>query len=653
MASRSSFSWHCLITSPLLFTLLFLFIATFSSAQNPVDPDQSYAEALCEFNLITMYNGTGDPLGDLGIIVSCYDAAGLPLEGIPGTAFRIENLDGSLVAYGTPVLSALATDEEGRIFLTAPLIASATLVHGHIAVVVSVGGEDVSIDNGDGIPVEFRTPDLNFDADIGIADVTLFTESWYASGDNELHLRADYDGDGDVSLADQVIFSRYFWGAKAHDVQAVTRAPSKVSEIFIGCIQRDFDDDDDPTTLRDEITTDHTGIFTLRLLARDYACISGAEVEMFCPPTVARLGAPTALGPFRDLRETAPTTDQTHFTVTAPDITVGPEFICQILMQGLPYVTYHTGDFVFGDVVYTNCTYPPQEADACIGTPTPCDLSSVSQGDDQFISCPGADLDLNDTLTVTMRDQDGAPVPGLAAEDFRVTLYDTRGSGRGDVFKMTPVGAVTDVNGELDFLFEPRAICRWPDACLALQINLLYGGCSLDAYKTVQTLNVVPYDPADGMSDLIDDDDLDIFDAAKFTADFCLDLTREYRCPVVTQASLDLVADHYLHGCNVTGVNDVPGRTTVRLSQNQPNPFNPLTEIQLSLPAATTQAALTVYDLSGTVVRRLWDGPLPQGISRFIWNGRDAGQRTVASGVYVARLETLGETRAIRMVLLR
>ena len=75
-----------------------------------------------------------------------------------------------------------------------------------------------------------------------------------------------------------------------------------------------------------------------------------------------------------------------------------------------------------------------------------------------------------------------------------------------------------------------------------------------------------------------------------------------------------------------------------RLEQNFPNPFNPETVISYLLPAAAV-TRLTVYDVSGRLVRVLDSGFKPAGVFRAYWSGRDAEQRRVASGVYFYRLE--------------
>jgi len=465
--------------------------------------------------------------------VHCYDEFGVPLVGIPGAAFAVTNLTGNMVEFGTPDLATIATDDLGRVSLTEKLEASATLVHGSIAVVVSVGGEDVAIDNGGGgIPVEFRSPDLNHDGLVDRTDLTIFIMAFDCCTDTEFCQQCDFNGDGCVTLADQVILMDHYAGIQ-NGTYPRTFATDKAArtDLFVGCIQRDFDEDDGPDVLRDEIILLPGQPVVLKLLVKDFTCMTGVDFEMAIPSGLILNGTVTAITPFTNYTEQSAPAGSIAATLMAPYITSGLEFMCEIPLLCLTAGIYYTSDFVFGDVVFTDCSYPPLEVAACIGTPTPCDMSYLVQGSGQFISCPGNDLSVNDIVTVVMRDQYGDPVPDLPDDGFQVSLDDTLGSGRADAFSMTPLGPATDVNGELDFLFERRGTCRWPDACLSMHINMVYEGCSLDIHKTVQTLNLVRYDPSDGQQDLIDDVDLDTWYTAKFTDDFCLDLSRQYRCP--------------------------------------------------------------------------------------------------------------------------
>lgn len=92
--------------------------------------------------------------------------------------------------------------------------------------------------------------------------------------------------------------------------------------------------------------------------------------------------------------------------------------------------------------------------------------------------------------------------------------------------------------------------------------------------------------------------------------------------------------------------------TLLRLRQNAPNPFNPLTTIRFDLPAAGS-VRLAVCDVAGRLVRILVDGERPAGTHEVVWDGRDAGGRGMASGGYFARLEADGKLQTVRMSLVR
>ena len=87
-----------------------------------------------------------------------------------------------------------------------------------------------------------------------------------------------------------------------------------------------------------------------------------------------------------------------------------------------------------------------------------------------------------------------------------------------------------------------------------------------------------------------------------------------------------------------------------RLSQNHPNPFNPETTIQYDLPEVDV-VRLSVYALTGQLVRILVDAERTAGTYSVIWDGRDGAGRDVASGVYLCRME-VDDYLAVRKLLL-
>lgn len=83
-----------------------------------------------------------------------------------------------------------------------------------------------------------------------------------------------------------------------------------------------------------------------------------------------------------------------------------------------------------------------------------------------------------------------------------------------------------------------------------------------------------------------------------------------------------------------------------------PNPFNPNTSLKFSLPAPG-KVELVIYDVSGRRVRSLVNGHLAAGSQSVPWNGRDDGNRNVASGTYFARLTAAGLTEVKSVTLVR
>jgi subtilisin family serine protease len=102
-----------------------------------------------------------------------------------------------------------------------------------------------------------------------------------------------------------------------------------------------------------------------------------------------------------------------------------------------------------------------------------------------------------------------------------------------------------------------------------------------------------------------------------------------------------------------TGVDDGDALPAVNaLAQNCPNPFNPVTRIDFSL-RMSGPVSLRIYDSAGRLVRVLIDEPRNAGRHSAIWDGKDAGGRLAASGVYYCRI-TAGSFSATRkMILLR
>jgi len=101
---------------------------------------------------------------------------------------------------------------------------------------------------------------------------------------------------------------------------------------------------------------------------------------------------------------------------------------------------------------------------------------------------------------------------------------------------------------------------------------------------------------------------------------------------------------------NVVGTGDAPRTWTVRLRANAPNPFSARTSIAFELGRGEA-VSLTVFDVSGRVVRRLIDGAvLSPGPHAVEWDGRAEDGSAAAAGLYFTRIVSGGQAAAGRLV---
>lgn len=92
--------------------------------------------------------------------------------------------------------------------------------------------------------------------------------------------------------------------------------------------------------------------------------------------------------------------------------------------------------------------------------------------------------------------------------------------------------------------------------------------------------------------------------------------------------------------------------SSFELEAPAPNPFNPITTIRYTLPRSGA-TRLGVYDAAGRRIAELANGSQSAGPHEETWDGRDALGMPVGSGVYFVRLESAGESRVRKIVLLK
>jgi hypothetical protein len=103
-----------------------------------------------------------------------------------------------------------------------------------------------------------------------------------------------------------------------------------------------------------------------------------------------------------------------------------------------------------------------------------------------------------------------------------------------------------------------------------------------------------------------------------------------------------------------TSVKEIAGAVPDKfeLSQNYPNPFNPSTKINVSV-SKRSEVRLIVYNVIGQEIVTLMDGSYSAGSYEVTWNGKDGWGKSVASGLYLYRLEVGSFSMTKKMLLVK
>lgn len=88
------------------------------------------------------------------------------------------------------------------------------------------------------------------------------------------------------------------------------------------------------------------------------------------------------------------------------------------------------------------------------------------------------------------------------------------------------------------------------------------------------------------------------------------------------------------------------------LNQNIPNPFNPSTLIEYSLPKESF-VTLIIYDLMGEKIKTLINDFQTIGKHSIVWDGKNNMDRTVVAGIYFYTIKTREFNRTKKMLLMK
>jgi len=111
---------------------------------------------------------------------------------------------------------------------------------------------------------------------------------------------------------------------------------------------------------------------------------------------------------------------------------------------------------------------------------------------------------------------------------------------------------------------------------------------------------------------------------------------------------------------SITGDDGRPVKYPAHLYQNFPNPFNPSTVIRFDVPgrvegsgSTSSRVVINVYDVRGSLVKKLVDDSMPAGPAEVTWDGKSESGAAVSSGIYFLRMITGEQRHTRKMVLLR
>lgn len=299
-----------------------------------------------------------------------------------------------------------------------------------------------------------------------------------------------------------------------------------------------------------------------------------------------------------------------------------------------------------------------------------CEIGFVGTQGPCPVVCPAGDISDEETapisLEIVLRDSCGFPIEGYPPEDVLAYAHsdDPGYFGLCCAAEQTTIVSrhVAAATAATDSAGTTHVDIWWGGgADTLLQITAhLSDGRQMDGELTTQV-----HSP-----DLDSDCQVGIQDASLFVsfygttawqADFNCDGHVGVQDAIVFQA-------HYGHSCGSSRTEPVPpeflaaltdtavvasGSSHFSLRPNTPNPFGPSTSISYTVPAGGSHVSVSVFNLTGRLVKTLVDEKASPGVHTLVWDGTDDRGSLVPGGVYFYKIDAPGFTEHRRMVLLR
>ena len=92
--------------------------------------------------------------------------------------------------------------------------------------------------------------------------------------------------------------------------------------------------------------------------------------------------------------------------------------------------------------------------------------------------------------------------------------------------------------------------------------------------------------------------------------------------------------------------------TAFSVNQNFPNPFNPVTTFEYSIPENMV-VKVTIYDNMGRLVNNLFNASQKAGTNRIQWNATDNMNQPIPTGMYIYRIQAGNQVETNKMIYLK
>jgi hypothetical protein len=116
---------------------------------------------------------------------------------------------------------------------------------------------------------------------------------------------------------------------------------------------------------------------------------------------------------------------------------------------------------------------------------------------------------------------------------------------------------------------------------------------------------------------------------------------------------LDDIGVYYVYTISgVETVDGAPAGSRLAIRKAFPNPFNPSTKIEFSVPKEAP-VSVRVFDVQGRPVATLIDKAMSPGVYRVAWNGKTDAGASLASGIYFAQIRSGASRQSVRLTMLK